>query len=305
MTDKLEQISMHLIKPIRIMLTLIIAITVGIVIAQESATPEPLSDDDTLALLESTGVNVFPFANIEASPPIVAGLSATSTRIEVTTTIPVNCLVVFGDSPDFGRVAQDADMGDSGAHEDHSPILSNLEPETTYYYRLQGSDPQGNFYVSEVYTFTTPPASDTVSENLLSPSRGAEVLEVSSNFNNSANDGSWGILNAFDNDPNTQWSSAGDGDDAYAVVQLGARSQIDRVRFWTRTMSNNTSRIFSFTITDENGTVYGPFDLPDPDQAYEFEVDFIAETLRFDVVESNGGNTGAVEIAVFGEPLDE
>lgn len=278
---------------------------VGLVYAQdESAEIELLSADETVELLETTGLNIFPFEMIEGSAPVLAGLSATSTRVEVSTTIPVNCLIIFGETEDFGRVAQDSDMGDSGAHEDHSPILTDLEPETTYFYRLQGSDTQGNFYVSEVFSFTTPPESNEVSDNLLSPTRGAEVLEVSSNFNNGANDGSWGILNAFDDDPNTQWSSNGDGNDAFFTVQLAEESQINIIRFWTRTMSNNTAQVFSFTVTTETGEIYGPFELPDPEQAYEFEVDFIAETLRFDVVDSNGGNTGAVDIAVFGEGVE-
>ena len=69
-------------------------------------------------------------------------------------------------------------------------------------------------------------------------------------------------------------------------------------------MSNNTAQIFAFTVTTESGDVYGPFELPDPDQPYDFDVDFEADSLRFDVVDSNGGNTGAVEIAVYGEPLE-
>lgn len=294
------------IKKIGLILTIIGTLFMGMAYAQDEALPaEPLSEEETQALLQSTGLNIFPFEMIEGTSPVLAGLSATSTRVEVTTLIPVNCLILFGETPDFGRVAQDSDMGDSGAHEDHSPVLTNLEPETTYYYRLQGSDTNGNFYVSDVFSFTTPPQSNEVSDNLLSPTRNADVLEVSSNFNDGANDSSFGILNAFDDDPNTQWSSNGDGNDAFFTVQLGSPSQIDTIGFWTRTMSNDTAQIFSFTVTTETGDVYGPFDLPDPEQSYEFDVDFVAETLRFDVIDSNGGNTGAIDIAVFGTPIDE
>jgi len=288
-----------------IVIALFVLTLVSLVNAQDDTTPiEPLSDAETIELLARTSLNIFPFELIEDSAPVLAGLSATSTRVEVSTLIPVNCLIIFGETPDFGRVAQDSDMGDSGAHEDHSPILTQLEPETTYYYRLQGSDTQGNFYVSEVFSFTTPPESTEVSDNLLSPTRGAELIEVSSNFGNGANDGSWGILNAFDDDPNTQWSSNGDGNDAFFIVALEQASQINAISFWTRTMSNDTSQIFTFTVTTETGEVYGPFELPDPEQSYEFEVDFTAETLRFDVIDSNGGNTGAIEIAVFGEAVE-
>lgn len=293
------------IRKLLIAITIVIMSAIGLVYAQEdTSTVEPLTTEETVDLLDATGLNIFPFEMIEGTSPVLAGLTATSTRLEVSTTIPVNCLILFGETTDFGRVAQDSDMGDSGAHEDHSPILTRLEPETTYFYRLQGSDTQGNFYVSDIFSFTTPPESNEVSDNLLSPTRGAEVLEVSSNFGGGANDGSWGILNAFDDDPNTQWSSDGDGNNAFFSVQLGSTSQINTIRFWTRTMSNDTAQIFSFTVTTETGDIYGPFELPDPEQAYEFEVDFSAETLRFDVVDSNGGNTGAVDIAVYGEALD-
>lgn len=293
---------------LRILIFLVAALAMTMAAFAQDSTPpdEALSEDDTLALLEDTGLNVFPFEAIQGSPIVLVGLNATSTTVEVLTTIPVSCVIVFGTSPDdFGRVAQDPDMGDSFATEDHAPFLSNLEPETTYYYRLQGSDTSGNFYVSEVFTFTTPPESDEVSDNLLSPTRGAEVIAVSSNFNDGDNDSRFGIDNAFDDLPNTAWSTNGDGDDAFVEVALGQRSQINTIRFWTRTMSNGTAQIFSFTVTTETGDVHGPFELPDPDQAYDFDVDFVAETLRFDAVETNSGNTGAVEIAAFGEPVDD
>ena len=35
---------------------------------------------------------------------------------------------------------------------------------------------------------------------------------------------------------------------------------------------------------------------------HTFEVEFTARTLRFDAADTNGGNTGAVEIAVYGTP---
>jgi hypothetical protein len=183
--------------------------------------------------------------------------------------------------------------------------MRNLKPDTQYLYRLQGSDEHGNLFVSEIFTFRTPPESDEKSANLLSPDNGAQILEVSSNWNDQPNDGSFGINNAFDDDPGTAWSSNGDGNDAYVTVQLGQRSHLSAISFWTRTMSNNTAQIFSFTVTTETGEIYGPFELPDPEQAYEFEVDLLAESLRFDVVDSNGGNTGAVEIVVYGEAVSE
>jgi hypothetical protein len=69
-------------------------------------------------------------------------------------------------------------------------------------------------------------------------------------------------------------------------------------------MTNDTAQIFSFTVTTETGETFGPFDLDDASSLYEFDVDFAASSLRFDAVETNGGNTGFVDIYAFGEPLE-
>ena len=289
---------------LRIMLTLVVGLIVGWAVAQDSAPDEPLSDEETLALLADTGVQVYSLDVVTASPVTIHDLSATSARVNWVGTIPIGCLLLFGETTDFGSATIDPNMGEPVTI-DHNPVMTGLQPETQYYYRLQGSDAAGNFYVSEIYTFTTPAQSDTVSDNLLSPTRGAEIIAVSSNWNNQPNEGStWGVVNAFDDDPNTAWSSNGDGNDAFVEVRLGQRTQIDTIAFWTRTMSNDTAQVYSFTVTTDSGEVFGPFELPDPDQPYEFAVDFEAETLRFDVVDSNGGNTGAVEIAAYGTAID-
>jgi hypothetical protein len=72
-------------------------------------------------------------------------------------------------------------------------------------------------------------------ENLLAPENGVTVLEVSSNFGNQPNDGRWGILNAFDGNSATEWSS--NGDDAYFIVELSGRHHIHTIEYWTRAMS--------------------------------------------------------------------
>jgi hypothetical protein len=38
----------------------------------------------------------------------------------------------------------------------------------------------------------------------------------------------------------------------------------------------------------------------DHNRTYTFPIGFAAQTLRFDAVETSGGNTGAVEIEVYG-----
>ena len=54
-------------------------------------------------------------------------------------------------------------------------------------------------------------------------------------------------------------------------------------------------------VTDR-GETFGPFDLADASAVQHFDVDLTAKRLRFETVDSSGGNTGAVEIEVYGEP---
>ncbi|MBC7812572.1 MAG: discoidin domain-containing protein [Burkholderiales bacterium] len=232
-------------------------------------------------------------------------ISDTSVQLDATTSLPMACVFLYGETPEFGQMALDSLMG-AAAHQEHAIILTGLEPDTEYYYRVQGSDEAGNLYMSETYTFRTLPEIETTAttSNLLSSDNGAALIGYSSVYGDGPVDGQYGAMNALDDDPLTQWSSAGDGDDAWLEVELEQRSRINEVVFWTRAMSNDTAQIYSFTITTETGEVYGPFELPNAEQSYTFDVEIVAERLRFDVESSNGGNTGALDIAVYGEPVE-
>ena len=70
-------------------------------------------------------------------------------------------------------------------------------------------------------------------------------------------------------------------------------------------MSDGTAQIFAFTLTTDGGEVLGPFVLQDAAQAYRFEVNVTARSLRLDVVESSGGNTGLIEFAAYGTPVED
>ncbi len=61
----------------------------------------------------------------------------------------------------------------------------------------------------------------------------------------------------------------------------------------------STGQITSFEVVTEDGTKLGPFDLPDASRMHIFPVSVRAERLSFEVLDSSGGNTGAVEIAAF------
>jgi hypothetical protein len=224
--------------------------------------------------------------------------------LPVHTNIPVACSVVYGTTPAFGSLTLDLDMA-GGAHSDHNPLLTGLEPETEYFYRFQGVDEAGTIYLSEVMTFTTPPLETSQTENLASPENGAEIIGYSSAFGDAALQDHWGAASAFDDNPNTEWSSAGDGNGAWIEVKLAGPARIDSVEFQTRAMGDGSAITRSFTIVTGDGQEYGPFDLPDAANSYRFEVPIEAETLRFNLMDTTGGNTGAVDIAVYGELLDQ
>ena len=131
--------------------------------------------------------------------------------------------------------------------------------------------------------------------------QGAAITEVSSNYRGAANDQHWGVNEAFDNDTRSEWSSDGDGDDAFFEIDLGGPAHVKAVELWSRTTPDGSGQIYSFTLTADDGTVLGPFLIPDVHQAHMFEIDLETATLRFDVGDSSGGNTGLVEFRVLGE----
>ncbi len=228
-----------------------------------------------------------------------------SATLPIFTSVPVACTVVYGTTPEFGSLTLDQDMA-GGAHSDHNPLLSDLEPETKYYFRVQGVDDDGNIYLSEVMTFTTPPrdSSQVETENLASPENGAEIIGYSSAFGGAGLDDRWGAASAFDDNPNTEWSSAGDGNDAWIEVQLAQKARIERVDFQSRAMSDGTAITLAFTVTSDSGEMFGPFELPDALGSYSFDVDVEAKSLRIDLIDTSGGNTGVVDLVVYGEFID-
>lgn len=254
------------------------------------------SNDATNSLLD--GVTILPVEDIVEGDLTVSNFANDgSATLPLQTSIPVACTLVYGTTPEFGMLTLDQDMA-GGTHSDHSPLLTGLEPETDYYFRVQGVDDEGNIYLSDVMTFTTPPRDTSQTENLASPQRGAAVLGYSSAFNNAGPDDRWGANSAFDDNPNTEWSSAGDGDEAWIEVELAQRARIVTVSFQTRSMSDGSATAFSFTVTTDEGETHGPFELSDANSSYAFDVAIEAKTLRFDLESTSGGNTGAVDIAV-------
>ncbi len=138
-------------------------------------------------------------------------------------------------------------------------------------------------------------------ENLALLANGAALVGVSSNYQDRPNDSAFGANNALDGDLATEWSSNGDGDEAWIEIELPEVTQVRTIGFWTRTMGDS-AQVFSVRVLTDRDEIYGPFELGDADSVYYFDTDFTAQRLRFEAVDTNGGNTGAIEIEVYGEP---
>jgi hypothetical protein len=237
-------------------------------------------------------------------PPQIVDITDADAVLIFESSIPLACSVVYGTTPDYGQIAVDQDMN-GGAHTDHHPLLLGLEPDTEYHYRVQGTAADGTLYVGEDGTFRTLPAQETTEVNVASLQAGARVVAASSNFGGAANDGTWGANSAIDGNRGTAWSSNGDGNDAFIEIELAEPAQVYAVEVWTRSMSDGTAQVLAFTLTTDRGDVLGPFELADAAEPYRFDIDVVTHSLRLDVVDSSGGNTGLVEFAVYGTPIEE
>lgn len=257
----------------------------------------------------SNDSQVRPLSDILAGEISFDNPQPNSVTLLLNTSIPVVCAAAYGTTDDYGQLATDTDMMGTG-HSNHHPLLTDLQPDTEYHIRLQGIGADGVLYRSDDLTFRTPPqpaASEQESrgENLASREMGARVVGVSSIFDISGMGEDldvWGADNAIDGNPRTAWATQGDGDDAWIEIELGQKTHVTQIGFWSRTMGAS-AEIFSIQVTNAEGETAGPFELDGASGIHYFDVDLNASTLRFEAFDTSGSNTGAVEIEVYGEPL--
>ena len=210
--------------------------------------------------------------------------------LEIATTIDLACVVVYGPDQDFGQLALDQQMG-AAAHRDHRVVLTGLEPDRTYRFRLQGSAPDGRLFASAVGSFRTPP--DDGDARFGDRVDGLRAVAASSEFS-----AAFAAGNAVDRDGGSEWSSRGDGDGAWIEIALPGPTELSGVGVWTRTMATS-ARIERFEIATNDGRTFGPFELPDANGLHRFALDATTERLTLRVVDSTGGNTGLVELEAY------
>lgn len=231
------------------------------------------------------------------------------TSVSFTTEKPGFCQVLIGTGEgQFDRVA--VESMPEGAHNEHYNVIEGLEPNTSYTYKINFTSSDGEFFQSKESTFNTSEKSNANTEmnqvdkpngqNIALLANGGKVLEVSSNYGGASNDQMWGAEKAIDGDPTTEWSSSGDGNNAWIEIGFNQSYSLDAVGFWTRTMGSS-AEIKQFKIATLDGKELGTYKVNGPDQIQYFELGSSVETdgLRFEVVDSSGGNTGAIEIEIY------
>lgn len=234
------------------------------------------------------------------SGPAVDTITDSSAVIALKTAAPAFCQVNYGPTPQYGQMRR---MSMSGPMTDHRILLPGLQPETTYHVRLTAVDVQARVYQSSDFTFKTLPATSghPQGQNVATIAAGARIAGVSSNYGGEGNESAYGANHAIDGDPTTEWSSNGDGDRAWIEIELAKPYDLTAIGFWTRTMGTS-AQIGQFTVVADGKTKLGPFTLPGAGGIHYFPVDITAKRLRFDVLKSSGGNTGAVEIEALATP---
>lgn len=242
---------------------------------------------------DATGIRSF--EDIQATAIVIEPDSAGGGAVlRVDTSIDVACAVTYGLTVDLGSMATDTDMA-GGGHSVHQPLMRGLEPDNTYFYSVQAIAEDGSLYQSDIMTFTytgeagaapvEPPAPNVASL--------ASIRDVSSEYSDT-----YGARFAIDGDLSTEWSSEGDGDDAFITLIFSDKMLVEGVGFRTRSMTDGTSITLTYSVTVD-GTYYGPFEAG-PGLAVEL-VRVEGYEFRFDVETSTGGNTGAIEVEIYGE----
>lgn len=241
-------------------------------------------------------VEVRPFEEVQASE-FVFELDPTNPSrgiFRVDTTEPMICAIVWGEDERLGNFNNSLNMAGTGIIE-HDVFLPGAEPGVDYRYVVQGTTADGTLYRSEMGTFVLPEpeTSKTNTDDRENLALNATVTSVSSEFSDA-----FAAENTADGDLATEWSSAGEGDDASITLDLGAPHEVSGFQFLTRSMTDGTAVTETYTVTVDGSETLGPFPAGNSAEPQTTDVTVIGQMFTFDVETSTGGNTGAVEIRI-------
>lgn len=242
-------------------------------------------------------VEVRPFEEVQASEMTFEADPTNPARglFRVTTSEPMICAIVWGEDDSLGNFNNSLDMAGTGIVQ-HDVVLPGVEPGMEYSFVVQGTTADGTLYRSEPGTFVIPDTGSTSPPADRGPNlaQGATV-EASSEFNDA-----FAASNAVDGDLTTEWSTAGDGDDAWIAVDLGESAEVAAVEFLTRSMTDGSATAETYTVRIDGGDELGPFPAGNAADRQPAEVSAEGQLFEFRVESSSGGNTGAVEVGVYG-----
>jgi F5/8 type C domain len=214
-----------------------------------------------------------------------------SATVQVETNPPTVCAIAYGKTASLGSIADDPNMGGTAISQ-HTVVLSGLTPGTTYRYKLTATDAQGLvFQTPGLAAFTTP---REAAAQVRDVAIGAKVVAVSSQYSDA-----YRASNAVDGNLSTEWASDGDGNRAFITIELQREYKINGVAFISREMSDGSAVTLTFAVVVDGRKRYGPFPAGNALDPRIARVSFSGRSLRFEVVTSTGGNTGAAEIEVF------
>lgn len=235
--------------------------------------------------------SIHPFSQVEVGKiHLQLAPNGRSAVLRVETNPPTVCAVAYGKTASLGSIADDPNMGGTAISQ-HAVVLGGLAPATTYRYKLTATDAQGLvFQTPGLATFTTPREAVTHEQDV---AIGAKVIAVSSQYGYA-----YRATDAVDGNLATQWSSDGDGDHAFITIELKQAYKINGVAFITRAMSDGSAITRTFAVVVA-GKRYGPFPAGTAVDPHIARVSFTGRVIRFEVVTSTGGNTGAAEVEAF------
>jgi len=233
--------------------------------------------------------------------PNITELDDSAATFSFDTTLATLSSTAYGKTANFGSSIR---MSSAEPSLNHRMDLLALTPNTTYHHNTIVVDQQGEIYPPFIGSFKTlenDEESQPKQNNVALLSLGASIHAVSSNWNNGGNSSAFGANNTIDGDPSSEWSSNGDGNDAFIEIDLGQIYSISSIGFWTRKMTDS-AKISQFEVFDVDDNSLGIFTLPDAKQRYIFDIPTgNHQFLRFEAVSSNGGNTGAKSIEIYSQ----
>jgi hypothetical protein len=214
-----------------------------------------------------------------------------SVSVQVDTSPPTVCAIAYGKKPSLGSIADDPNMGGTAISQ-HTIVLSGLSPGTTYFYKLTATDARAAvFQTPGLASFTTPRQAASHERDV---AIGAKVVFVSSQWSSA-----YKAENAVDGNLSSQWASNNDGNHAWITIDLRRAYKVNGVAFITRQMTDGSAITKTFAVVVDGHRRYGPFPAGNGLDPRVARVSFTARLIRFEVVTSTGGNTGATEVEVF------